>query len=89
MRGVGELGELAGHEERRLLADVDRVVADALEAARDRDLAHTPLERLGVVHVTEHLVEHLPVRAVDELVELVQRAGLLHVALGERGRATP
>ena len=38
MRGVGELAELGGYEERGLLADVDGVVADPLEAARDGDL---------------------------------------------------
>ena len=35
MRGVGELAELTGHQEHRLLADVHRVVADPLDAARD------------------------------------------------------
>ena len=33
VRGVGELAELAGDEVRGLLADVDGVVADPLEAA--------------------------------------------------------
>ena len=33
MRGVAELAELAGDQVRDLLADVDRVVADPLDAA--------------------------------------------------------
>ena len=76
MRSVRELRELPGHDEGRLLADVDGVVADPLEATGNRDLPHSPLERLGVVDVAEHLVEHLAVRVVDEVVELMQRAGL-------------
>ena len=47
VRGVGELAELAGREEGGLLADVDRVVADPLEAARGDDRAEPPLEVLG------------------------------------------
>src|SRR5262245_5342295 len=84
MRGVGELAELGRHEEGGLLTDIDGVVADPLEATRDGDLAHAPLERCGVVHVTQYLVEHLAVRAVDELVELVDAPRLRNVALGER-----
>ena len=37
VRRVGELAELAGHQVHRSLADVDRVVADPLEAAGDHD----------------------------------------------------
>ena len=37
--------ELTGDEELGLLADVDGVVADALEAAGDDDHAHAPLHR--------------------------------------------
>ena len=85
MRRVRELQKLTRHEERSLFADVDGVVPDPLEAPSDGDLPHSPLERLGVVHVTEHLAEHLPVRPVDELVELVQLASLLDIALRKRG----
>ena len=48
MGGVRELAELAGDEVRRLLADVDGVVADPLEAARDDEHPQTPFAVLGV-----------------------------------------
>ncbi len=83
MRGIGELAELTGHEEGGLLADVHGVVSDALEAPSDGDLAHAPLERLGVVDVAEHLVEHLSIRPVDEIVELVDPTRLRDVSRRE------
>src|SRR6185312_2649665 len=43
MRRVRELVELAGDEVLGLLADVDGVVADPLDAARDDDHPHPPL----------------------------------------------
>ena len=70
VRRVRELAELAGDEEGGLLADVDGVVADALEAARDDDHAHPPLAALGVAAERDHLLDRAPVGAVDELVEL-------------------
>jgi hypothetical protein len=43
VRGVGELAELTGDEKRRLLADVDGVIADSLQAAGDDEHAQSPL----------------------------------------------
>src|SRR6185295_8227664 len=43
MGGVGELPEQARHDEGDLLADVDRVVADALQGARHEHHVHGPL----------------------------------------------
>src|SRR3954454_23037188 len=42
-RGVRELPEQPRDDERDLLADVDRVVADALQRARDQHHRHRPL----------------------------------------------
>ena len=81
---VGELAELAGDEVRGLLADVDGVVADPLEAARDEDHPQPPLPLLELVPDVEQPVDDPPVRAVDQLVELEQRLGRDPVALLER-----
>ena len=48
MRGVRELAEQPGDDERDLLADVDRVVADPLERARHHHHVHRPLARVDV-----------------------------------------
>ena len=48
VRGVGELAEQPRDDERDLLADVDRVVADPLERARDEHHRHRPLAPVGV-----------------------------------------
>jgi arsenate reductase (thioredoxin) len=51
VRGVRELAELAADEEGRLLPDVDRVIADPLEAAGDEEHAQAPGTRpAGAVH---------------------------------------
>ena len=84
MRRVGELAELAGDEIGDLLADVDGVVADPLDATGDDEHPQTILALLGGVAEREHVVDRLAVRAVDQVVELVQRHRLLDVAVGER-----
>src|SRR5579884_4013152 len=82
--GVGELVQLAGHHVGDLLADVDGVVADPLDAAGDDEHAQAVLALLGRVAEREHVLDRVPVRAVDQLVELLQRARLLDVAVAER-----
>src|SRR3954454_9014345 len=77
VRGVRELAEQPGHHERGLLADVDRVVADALERTGDEDHVHRPLAHVDVVAGVEREPEDLAVEAVDLLV-------LAHEVLGER-----
>ena len=84
VRRVGELAELAADEERRLLADVDRVVADPLEAARDDDHAQAPLAEGGVAAQREDVADDAPVGAVDQLVEVDERLGPRGVAVAER-----
>src|SRR5215208_4768928 len=80
-RGVGDLAELTRDEVCGLLADVHRVVANPLEAARDGDHAQAPLETLGIGAEREHLADDAPVRAVDQLVQLDERFGGLDIAL--------
>src|SRR6201987_6353007 len=65
VRGVGELAEQAGDDERDLLADVDRVVADPLQAAGDEDHVHRPLARVRVIADLQRDVEDAAVDAVD------------------------
>src|SRR4051812_39868682 len=48
VRGVRELAEQPGHDERDLLADVHGVVADPLQRARDQHHRHRPLAPVGV-----------------------------------------
>ena len=83
MRGVRELAELASDEERGLLADVDRVVADPLEAARDDDHAEAPFAELGVAAEREDVADDPPVGAVDQLVEIDERLGSGGIAVRE------
>ncbi len=83
-RGVGELAELAGDEVRGLLADVDGVVADPLETARDQDHPQAPLPHLDIVAEIEQAVDDPPVRPVDQLVELQERLGGNSVSLLQR-----
>ena len=49
MRGVRELAEEPGHHEDHLLADVDGVVADALQRAGNQNHVHRPLARIDVI----------------------------------------
>ena len=85
MRGVRELAELARHQVGRLLADVDRVVADALEAARDDDHAQAPLAQGLVAAELQHMRDDAAVGPVDQLVEVDQHLRARDVARGERG----
>src|SRR5215203_1616379 len=73
VRGVRELAELARDEVGGLLADVDGVVADPLEAARDEDHPKPPLPRLLVAADLEQAVDDAAVGAVDQLVQVEQR----------------
>ncbi len=84
MGRVGELAELAGDEIGGLLADVDGVVADPLEAARDEDHPQAPLPRLLVAADLEQAVDDAAIGAVDQLVEVEQRLGQLLVTGLER-----
>ena len=59
------------------------MVADPLDAPGDDQHAQPVLAFLGGVAEAEHVVDGLAIRAVDEVVELVQRLGLLDVAVGE------
>ena len=80
MRCVRELVELAGDEVLGLLADVDGVVADPLDAPRDDDHPHPPLLHSRGRGHREHLVDDGPVRPVDELVEVDEPACPVDVA---------
>ena len=62
-----------GDQVGRLLADVDGVVADPLEAAGDDQHPQAPLALVGVVAERDHLLDRAAVRAVDQLVELDER----------------
>ena len=81
-----ELAELAGHEVGDLLADVDGVVADPLDAAGDDEHPQAVLALLRRVAEREHVLDRVAVRAVDQLVELDERLRLLGVA---RRRTSP
>ena len=87
VRGVRELAEQAGHDERHLLADVDGVVADPLERARDEHHVHRPLARVGVVADLDRRAEDLAVEPVDLAVLAHEVLGQADVAPGERGLA--
>ncbi len=62
--------ELAGDEVGDLLADVDRVVADPLDAARDDEHAQTVLALRLRVAEGEHVVDRAAVGAVDQVVQI-------------------
>src|SRR4051794_29919437 len=83
MRRVAELAELAGHEVRDLLPDVDRMVADPLDTARDDEHAQAVLALRGRVTEGKDVLGGVPVRPIDQLVEIDERLCLVGVALGE------
>src|ERR1700743_535208 len=62
---VGHLAEEPGDDEHHLLGDLDRVVADALQAARHEDHEHPPLAQLQVVADLDGALEDLAVEPVD------------------------
>src|SRR3954467_12257453 len=68
VRGVRELTELARDHERHLLADVDGVVADALDGACHEHHRHPPLPRGGVGAGLHRAREDTPVEAVDRAI---------------------
>src|SRR5215211_4161864 len=83
---VRELAKQPRDDERDLLADVDRVVADPLERARDEHHRHRPFAAIGVRPDLDRPAEALAVEAVDPLVladevlgepDVAQRKGLL------------
>src|SRR5438270_13873112 len=81
--GVAELAELTGNEIHDLLADVDRVVADPLHATEDDEHPQPVLALLDRVAEREHVFGGVPVRTVDQLVEIDERERLVGVARGE------
>src|SRR5215217_6750827 len=84
VRGVGELAEQARHDERDLLADVDRVVADPLQRAGHEHHRHRPLAAILVGPDLDRPPEHLAVQRVDLLVLADQILRQRHVAERER-----
>jgi hypothetical protein len=79
MGRVGELSELAETEERDLLADVDRVVADALEGAGRPGSCACPNRAPRVVRELGDLEVHVAVEPVDRIVHLRQPRAELEV----------
>src|SRR4051794_34726589 len=61
VRRVRELPEQARDDERGLLPDVHRVVADALQATGDEDHVHRPLAPVGVLSDVQRDLEDLAV----------------------------
>jgi hypothetical protein len=68
MRRILELAEQAGDDEHRLLADVYRIVPDALDAAANEHHVHAPLTRVWVVSDLQGPAEYLAVEPVDLVV---------------------
>ena len=66
---AGELAEQSGHDEHRLLSDIDGVARDALQATRDEDHEHRPLAALDVVADLDRAIEDLAVEPVDLPIE--------------------
>ena len=83
MRGVRELAEEPGHDEGRLLADVDGVVADALQSPGDYNHAETVLPHRGVAAQFENPLDDTAVGTVDELVEIDERFGTRRVSVAK------
>ncbi len=72
MRCIGELPELPRDQEGRLLTDVDGVVADPLEAARDDDHPQAPLALRLVIGEVENTFDGAAVCPIDQLVEVAR-----------------
>src|SRR5918992_4864258 len=83
-RAVRELAEEAGDDERDLLADVDGVVADALDRAGDEHHRHRPLAGVVVLADLDRELEALLVEVVDDIVLADEVAGEGDVAPLER-----
>src|ERR1700737_4345515 len=82
-RGVRELAKQPRHHERRLLADVDGVVADPLEAARHERHDHRPLASVGIHPDLNRHPEDVAVEAVDLAVLTYEILGERRVAVAE------
>jgi nucleotide-binding universal stress UspA family protein len=67
--------ELTGDEERRLLAYVDCVVADALEAPGDHDHPHAPLLRAGFSSIPSGFMEETRSRRKTLAIEYLRDLG--------------
>src|SRR5947209_16208882 len=83
--GVGELAKESRDDERHLLADVHRVVADPLQRAGDEDHVHRPLTRVVVLADLDRHAEDLAVEAVDVAILAHQVLREPHIATGEGG----
>src|ERR671914_923663 len=68
VRGILELPEQTCDDEGGLLADVDGIVADPLDAACHQHHVHRPLARVRIVADLERQVEDLAVEPVDLVV---------------------
>src|SRR5215217_936126 len=84
MGRVGELAELARDQERDLLADVDGVVAHALERTGGQVHVHAPFQRPRLVRELGDLEVHVAVQPVDRIVHLRQPQAELEVATAQR-----
>src|SRR5436190_2000562 len=84
VRGVRELAKLGREEVCDLLADVDGVVADALERPGDKHHAQPVLAHRLRFAELEDALDDSAIRTVDELVQRDKRLGCLQIAVGER-----
>src|SRR5207247_2154445 len=89
VRGVRELAKLCRQEVGGLLADVDGVVADALEGTGDDDHAEAVLPHLGVTAELQNALDDPPIRSIDELVEIDERLGACKIPVAERVECDP
>src|SRR6266581_5780984 len=89
VRGVCELAKLCRQEVRGLLADVDGVVADALQGPGDDHHAETVLPHLGIAAELENAPHDASVRPVDELIEIDERFGTCKIPVTERVERDP
>src|SRR6266508_244197 len=89
VRGVSELAKLRRQEVSGLFADVDGVVANALEGPGDDDHAESVLPHLGVPAELQDTLDDPPVRTVDELVEINKRLGACQISVPERVQRYP
>jgi hypothetical protein len=67
-----------------LLADVDRVLGDPFQAARDEDHQHRPFARVEIVSDVHRADEDLAVESVDFPVAVGELSGDVYVAHRER-----